>query len=314
MKTKIFALLTLLITLFPTISAQTNVDSFEDEYGNIVVYLETASWAQTTPYNDLCFTSNGNRALTGCVPTAYATLMQYHKWPDKAIEKKVYHSGTGESIILGHEYDWDNMLSNYSGEYTETEAIAVATLMRDVGYAYQVAYGIGSTDSGAGGEGAGKLIEIFKYKSESPNVSSATMATTRDVLANDDLWIQYIKESLDDGCPIPYSSTTTSGGRHIFILDGYTDRNYFHFNWGWGGQGNGWFQLDKMQPDEHSDYSKSHRAYFMLKPDKDIESGITSPIINEEKDNTIYDLTGRKINRADRPGIYIVNGQKQIVR
>lgn len=239
----------------------------ESEYGNIVVYLETAQWGQDSPYNKFCFTSGGQQAVTGCVSTAYAILMHYHKWPLCANEKKVYHSGTGESITLGHTYDWENMLSDYRNGYTDEQAVAVATLMRDIGYSYQVAYGSGSTDSGAGGEGAGRLIEIFKYKSESPNTSSATRATSRDVLGNDELWVEYIKQSLDAGCPIPYSSTTTSGGRHIFILDGYTDKGYFHFNWGWGGQGNGWFKLNDMKPDAYSDYSKSHRAYFMLKPD-----------------------------------------------
>lgn len=38
------------------------------------------------------------------------------------------------------------MLDNYSGTYNEADADAVATLMRDLGYAYQVAYGTGSTD------------------------------------------------------------------------------------------------------------------------------------------------------------------------
>ncbi len=269
MKHKLIALIAFAIALFNStaLTAQEEAGATKAEYGNIVVYLETATWGQDSPYNKFCFTSNGSQAVTGCVPTAYAILMHYHKWPACANEKKVYHSGTGESMMLGHEYEWDNMLSSYSDGYTVEQATAVATLMRDIGYAYQVAYGTGSTDSGAGGEGAGKLIEIFKYKSESPNTSSATMATNRDILANDKLWIEYIKQSLDAGCPIPYSSTTRSGGRHIFILDGYTDKDYFHFNWGWNGQGNGWFKLGSMKPDAYSDYSKSHRAYFMLKPD-----------------------------------------------
>ena len=270
-----------LLSLFMPMQAQDRAGATEEEYGNIVVYLETASWGQDSPYNKLCFTSNGSQAITGCVPTAYAILMHYHKWPISAIEKKVYHSGTGESITLGHVYDWDNMLSSYSGTYTDEEANAVATLMRDLGWAYGVEYGTGNTASGAGGEGAAKLIDIFKYKSESPNTSSATMATNRDVLANDNLWVEYIKQSLDAGCPIPYSSTTTGGGRHIFILDGYTDKGYFHFNWGWNGHGNGWFKLDEMKPDAYSDYSKSHRAYFMLKPD--VATYTISVAVNEEE-------------------------------
>lgn len=252
--------------LFSSASAQEKAGATEAEYGNIVVFLETAEWGQNTPYNKLCFTSKGAQAKTGCVPTAYAILMHHHKWPANAIEKKVYHSGTGKSITLGHEYDWEKMLSSYSGTYSDDEADAVATLMRDLGWAYGVDYGTSNTQSGSGGEGAAKLLEVFKYKSETPS-DHGSYSTVRDVVGNDELWISYIKQSLDAGCPIPYSSTTTSGGRHIFILDGYTDRGYFHFNWGWGGQGNGWFKLDEMKPDAYSDYSKSHRAYFMLKPD-----------------------------------------------
>lgn len=255
------------LSLFAPTLAQERAGATEEEYGNIVVYLETASWGQGTPFNNLCFTTKGAKAKTGCVPTAYAILMEYHKWPLSAKEKRVYHSGTGESITLGHEYDWSNILKSYSGTYNDVEAEAVATLMRDLGWAYGVDYGTGSTQSGSGGEGAAKLVDVFRYRSLSPNLQDAQYGTVRDVVANDELWIEYIKQSLDAGCPIPYSSTTTSGGRHIFILDGYTNKGYFHFNWGWGGQGNGWFKLDDMKPDAYSDYSKSHRAYFMLKPD-----------------------------------------------
>lgn len=309
----IITLTAMLLTCTNASAQEHKAAASEAEIGNIVVFLNTAEWGQNAPYNRLCFTSKGQQAKTGCVPTAYAILMAYHQWPQCANEKKVYHSGTGESIVLGHEYDWANMLHSYSNSYTAEQATAVATLMRDLGYAYQVEYGTGSTQSGSGGEGAAKLIEIFKYKCESPNIQSATMATGRDVLGNDELWVQYIKESLDAGCPIPYSSTTTSGGRHIFILDGYTDNGYFHFNWGWGGQGNGWFKLDNMKPDAYSDYSRSHKAYFMLKPDKADDTGIQENCTVNEA-NTIYDLCGRKATEITTPGIYIINGKCRLVK
>ena len=244
--------------------------------GNIIVNLNTAPWGQSAPFNKLCFTSTGQQAKTGCVPTAYSILMHYHQWPNAAIEKVVQHTGTGEKITLGYEYDWANMLHSYSGTYTTAQADAMATLMRDVGYAYGVVYGVYETESGGGGEGAGTLIDVFKYKSDTPSNTSGnhTRATVRDILGNDVLWKQYIKQSLDAGLPIPYSSivknptTGESRGRHIFILDGYTDNGYYHFNWGWGGSANGWFTLDAMVTDAQSDYSIDHKAYFMLSPDK----------------------------------------------
>ena len=133
MKHKLIVLITLVITLLhgASLNAQEEAGATKAEYGNIVVYLETATWGQNTPYNKLCFTAKGAQAKTGCVPTAYAILMHYHKWPACANEKKVYHSGTGESMMLGHEYEWDNMLSSYSDEYTEEQATAFAKdLMR----------------------------------------------------------------------------------------------------------------------------------------------------------------------------------------
>ena len=254
----------------------TRAATAETEYGTPVVYLETAEWGQGAPFNKLCFTAGGASAVTGCVPTAYAILMHYYKWPVAAEETKVYHSGTGESMILGHAYDWDNMLSDYSGTYTDAQATAVATLMRDLGWAYQVAYGTGGTDSGAGGENAQKLTEIFKYKCESPQTTGAGFATGQDIVGEAN-FKKYIKESLDANHPIPFSAyNSQSGGRHIFICDGYTENDYYHFNWGWGGNGNGYFTLNNMAVDATSDYTSSHRAYFMLMPDKeDVEVMVT---------------------------------------
>ena len=45
-----------------------------------------------------------------------------------------------------------------------------------------------------------------------------------------------------------YNGTAGSGGGHSFICDGYEYGNYFHINWGWGGMGNGYFQLAIMNP------------------------------------------------------------------
>ena len=235
--------------------------------GNVVVNLNTAPWGQRAPFNNLCFTSTGASAATGCVPTAYSILMFHHKWPVCAENRTVYHPGTGEAHQIGYEYDWDNMISSYSGTYSEAQAAAVATLMRDFGYANGVAYGTSET---GGNESATTLVNYFKYKSETPRNTGAAEAyvTGRDIVADDTTWKQYIKESLDAGCPIPYSSTTTGGGRHVFICDGYTDADYYHFNWGWSGSGNGWFTLDAMTPDASSNYSNSHKAYFMLKPNR----------------------------------------------
>ena len=233
--------------------------------GNIVKELETAKWDQEPPFNNLCFTTAGKPALTGCVPTAYAILCHYYKWPVAATGDG-YHSGTGEKITFGHEYDYENMLYDYSKGYNDAQATAVATLMRDLGYAYQVAYGESDTPSGSGGEGAAVLISQFGFKSLSTTHTSATYATARE---DDATWVSLIKNSLDQNHPIPYSAfNPNSGARHIFVLDGYTDNGYYHFNFGWGGADNGWFTLDNVAPNSSKQYTQSHKAYFELIPNR----------------------------------------------
>ena len=68
-----------------------------------------------------------------------------------------------------------------------------------------------------------------------------------------------------------------------------------------------------MKPDAYSDYSRSHKAYFMLKPDRPDDTGIgESP--RAEADNTIYNLQGHKLKEVTSPGIYIINGKSRLVK
>ena len=233
--------------------------------GNIVKDLNTAPWGQGEPFNNLCYvgaTGTTSKAKTGCGPTAFAILCYYYKWPVSGVGT-VTHQGTGENMELGHTYDYASMLHNYSSGYTTEQADAVALLMRDLGWANQVGYGTSSTSYS---ETAQHMVDHFRFKSERPVDHGASLAVVRSTLGNDTQWKTYIKNSLDAGYPIPYASTTdaSNSGRHIYILDGYTDNDYYHFNWGWSGQGNGWFTLDNMVPDDYSDYSNSHKAYYII--------------------------------------------------
>lgn len=234
--------------------------------GNIVKNLNTAPWGQHGPFNNLCKTTDGQTALTGCGPTAFAILCYYYKWPASGVGT-VTHQGTGENMELGHTYDYASMRNDdYRSGYTEAEANAVAVLMRDLGWANQVGYGTVSTSFSETGQ---HMVDHFRFKSERPVDHGASLAVVRSTLGNDTQWKTYIKNCLDAGYPIPYASTTntSNSARHIYILDGYTDNDYYHFNWGWSGQGNGWFTLDNMVPDDYSNYSNSHKAYFNLIPD-----------------------------------------------
>lgn len=44
--------------------------------------LLTTTWDQGTPFNNDCPLINGQQTVSGCVATAMAQVMNYHKWPE----------------------------------------------------------------------------------------------------------------------------------------------------------------------------------------------------------------------------------------
>ena len=245
------------------------------QVGNVVVNLGTARWAQGAPFNKLCFTSSGRQARTGCIATAFAIVMRHHKWPERGTGT-VYNPITGEKLPLGHTYNWDNMPLEYKN-YTEEQANEVAVVMRDLGYAYGLSYGANST---GGSENSHRMTKHFGYVDLVAQTGVASGATQRFVVGETE-WHTLLKKSLDESCPVPYVATnagTGSDAKHIFIVDGYTDGGYYHFNWGWGGSCNGYFTLAKLNPTASDDYASktdSHKAFFGLKPLKKAQYTVT---------------------------------------
>ena len=66
------------------------------------VQLTTAAWNQFAPYNNLCPKVDGEECPCGCVATAMAIIMRYHKWPDH---------GTG--TLPGYDFYWDGTKYRY---------------------------------------------------------------------------------------------------------------------------------------------------------------------------------------------------------
>lgn len=217
------------------------------EVGTPVVELETARWNQTEPYNQLCPTINGQPTYTGCVITALAIVMRYHQWPEKGVGtlpgyETYNYKVSVPDLPLGHVYDWNNMPLQYpySG-YSQEEATAVATLMRDCGVMVQADYGpLGSSGTGATTFNIPSLLATYMgYDKSARSVSRNSYSTAE--------WNAMMKRELDSSRPIIYSGASSEAG-HAFVLDGYTDRDYYSVNWGWGGYCNGYFLLTALNP------------------------------------------------------------------
>lgn len=86
--------------------------------------LITTKWGQERPYNNKCkITINGKEysMLTGCVATAMAQIMNYHKYPTKGKGENSYVINYGDwgkqtysANFENSYYDWNNMLDDYS--------------------------------------------------------------------------------------------------------------------------------------------------------------------------------------------------------
>lgn len=234
--------------------------------GNVVVLLETASWGQNYPFNEQCWTKyeGTTHAKTGCVATAYAIVMRYHKYPKEGTSAVLYNCQAPTYVeITDRVYDWDNMPLVYDENWTEKQIYEVSKIMMHLAHANFSSFGANGTTANEERETA-RLNRYFNY----PKVAASYQREhTREE------WEAKIRESLDNGCPVPYAANNSGTGdsRHMFVIDGYTDNGYFHFNFGWYGSGNGWFKLDAIKPYQGDDYSwkqdSEHYANFNLKPD-----------------------------------------------
>ncbi len=235
---------------------------------------ETAVWDQETPYNSLCPTLDGKKVYTGCVATATAIAMRYHRHPSSgkgSMPDYTYKdtNGTSRTIDgyeLGHTYDWNNMPLTNGGKITWTneQKKAVAQLMKDCGVMLKMNYNVlGSNGSAAYTSDVPlTLIEYMKY-------DASMYANYRSAHSHDD-WLAKLRRNLDEFGPTVYGGQSSQGG-HCFVLDGYDDKGDFHINWGWGGNGNGYFAFPNFDT-----YKTLHEAVFGMKPDA---GGTASPMI-----------------------------------
>ncbi len=228
--------------------------------GTDVVKLNTALWGQDAPFNQQC-PNNGivSHYLTGCVPTAFGIIMCYYQYPSAG--RGVSPSYVCESGVqvaerdLNHAYKWDQMLSEYNYmSYTNDQASAVAQLLADIGAAVQANYGTNGTSAPLGHNALFKHFNFYPGDRVDKNGYSA------------DDWNNLIKAELNQKRPVLYRGTDApDNGGHAFVLEGYTDQNFFYVNWGWAGYCNGKFRLDAMNPDK-SDYNSEQKAYLNFVP------------------------------------------------
>jgi len=208
--------------------------------------LGNIKWDQGAPYNELCpvvDSITGGKAVTGCVATGMAQVMRYHKWPVHGMGSNSYITTTLK-IPLSLDFskttfDWDNMTETYRDSSTVAQNNAVATLMYNCGVAVSMNY---NTTSGAYTEAMAIALKTnFGYDANLQHYS-------RDYFDRAE-WVNLLKTELNASRPVLYRGYTNDAG-HLFVCDGYDSNDLFHFNWGWGGSSNGYFQISALDPSQ----------------------------------------------------------------
>jgi hypothetical protein len=216
--------------------------------------LKNTFWNQYSPYNDMCpiisASYEGQRAVTGCVATAIAQIMYLHKWPTAGTGSISYVTKTRKlPINVNFEntaYDWGNMTPYYNSSSTQVQKNAVATLMYHCGAAVKMDYD--ESSAAYSNDAATALIKNFGYDANLQYFERKYFSISE--------WINILKTELNASRPVYYSGSSSEEG-HAFVCDGYDANNLFHFNWGWGGSSNGYFELTALNPGTRDGYNAS---------------------------------------------------------
>lgn len=177
------------------------------------VVLKTAEWGQRAPFNDKCPLIGGKRALTGCVATAGAIIMRYHRWPET--------------------YSWNLMPLTV----TTAKNDAIAELMHEIGVLVQMDYGVDASSA--------KMGNLQSVLINKMNYVRSIKATSPTPLQSKEM-IDRCSHEINNDRPVLISAWGSTNPGHAFVIDGYDTDGNLHINWGWTGQYNGFFTFPEF--------------------------------------------------------------------
>lgn len=202
-------------------------------------------WNQSAPFNTLCPTINGTNAPTGCIATAMAQIMFYYQYPAKGMGNGSYsYPGYGGKTTIrkkniNTEYRWTSMKNRYTPT-DKDEYNAVAQLMLDAGVASGMKYSLDGSGTNEWYAARG-FVNNFCYDSLAVNCLQRE-------LYSDEEWMSLVHTEMEAQRPVLYCGSDNIDGGHAFVLDGIDGNGMVHVNWGWGGTGNGWYDINILKP------------------------------------------------------------------
>ena len=211
-------------------SGQQPAASLPKSLKRYVTPLVTAQWGQSYPYNSKTPVINGKPTYTGCVATAAAQFLYFYKWPKQRPALYVRKAGDGDEADTSPTYLWEAMKDTREQVKDFRSVNAVGRLLVDVGKAIRITFGTQASPSN---------IE-YTLDALQNDFGYTTRLLHRDRMQADE-FREAIMQELSDGYPV-----MVCGGIHAFIYDGYDRRGFIHANFGWDGQGDGYYDINTI--------------------------------------------------------------------
>lgn len=197
-------------------------------------YLLTSRWNQSKYYNAYSPQDPDSppgydgRVPNGCVALAMAQILYYYRFPETGQNSHTNYTNYGDyHVNFGEQhYHYEAMLDELNSWNNE-----VAKLIFHCATSVDMMYD--PSGSGAYSQDVPDALKTYF------NYASSTRQVSRN---NNQQWKNTIKNQIDQGRPVYYSGYNEDGG-HAFVCDGYDEEEYFHFNLGWGGSGNGYYLI-----------------------------------------------------------------------
>lgn len=245
-----------------TLSKQKVITAFDS-----VAPLIVTKWHQNWPYNSLCPDDNNiqepkyhKHTPAGCAAISMAQIMRFHRYPQQGTGTNTFSDTYGKHTVdFSHAlYKWDNMPESLTESSSEKEISDVATLIYHCGVAIETEYGPDA--SGASFDSVKNAFE--KYFNYSPSIRQREHYPFETL----NEWKDALKTELNYKRPIYFMANGTIG--HGFIIDGYKyieNSFFFHVNWGWGGNYDGYFNIDYLTVGSYT-LDQRHQAYICIAP------------------------------------------------
>lgn len=252
---------------------------------HVAPLLGDIRWGQMKPYNSKLPTYRNKRTLVGCVPLAMSMIMKYHNYPSNG-SSRVFSRNENQTFSIDYskiKFDWPN----YKNEYDTLDIEACAGLSKILG---TIAF---STSPKYGTENTSVSMMHVKHVMCN-NLGYSAKMTLRPFVPNHEVK-EILRHELDAGRP-----SIVSRVDHAFVCDGY-DGDFFHFNMGWCGLANGYYQL---MPDVQSEAEATETSFFNqilygIEPQKGehkrevtlTQPGTLGEILTESEKQNLTDLT-----------------------